>query len=113
MNIKFENLELIPQIKDLLIKANSPYLSKKELSNYMKVSESFIKQKLYNGEFEENKHFFKIGDAKIIFDRLEIDGWIRAYAKQGEKNGKPISKERKALHKHISQWAKNQSSNRA
>lgn len=26
MNINFENLELIPQIKDLLIRANSPYL---------------------------------------------------------------------------------------
>jgi len=103
MNINFENLELIPQIKDLLIRANSPYLSKKELSNYMKVSESFIKQKLYNGEFKENQHFFKIGDAKIIFDRLEIDGWIRA---KGGQNGKPLRQTQQNLSKYISQWTK-------
>lgn len=54
MNVNFENLQLIPEIKDLLIRANSPYLSKKELVHYLKVSESFIKQKLYSGEFEEN-----------------------------------------------------------
>jgi len=103
MDVNFENLELIPQIKDLLIKANSPYLSKKELSNYMKVSESFIKQKLYNGEFKENQHFFKIGDAKIIFDRLEVDKWIRA---KGTQNGKPLRQTQQALSKYISQWSK-------
>ena len=113
MNVNFENLQLIPEIKDLLIGANSPYLSKRELSNYMKVSESFIKQKLYNGEFKENLHFFKIGDAKIIFDRLEIDKWIRVNASKGEDGGKPIREERKALHQYLSQWKKDHSSDGA
>ena len=87
MNINFEHLELLPIIKDMLIKYSSPYLSRKELSSYLKVSESFIKQKLYNGEFIIDKHYFKIGEAKILFDRLEIDKWIRA---KGKQNGKPI-----------------------
>ncbi|PHS56139.1 MAG: hypothetical protein COB17_00245 [Sulfurimonas sp.] len=103
MDIKYEYLELLPIIKDMLIKANSPYLSKKELSNYLKVSESFIKNKLYNGEFINGKHYFKIGEAKILFDRLEIDKWLRA---KGELNGKPIRQEQQTLSKYISQRSK-------
>ena len=113
MNVNFENLQLIPEIKDLLIRANSPYLSKRELSNYLKVSESFIKQKLYSGEFVENLHFFKIGDAKIIFDRLEIDKWIRVQATKGEHDGKSLSKGREALSKYLSQWKTDHASNGA
>ena len=104
MLVNFELLELLPEIKDMLIKSSSPYLSKKELSNYLKVSESFIKQKLYNGEFIEGKHYFKIGEAKILFDRLEIDKWVRA--EKGEKIGKPLFKKQQALSKYISQWSK-------
>lgn len=113
MNVNFENLQLIPEIKDLLIRATSPYLSKKELAHYLKVSDSFIKQKLYSGEFQENLHFFKIGDAKIIFDRLEIDKWIRVQATEGDNDGKPIPKGREALSKYLSQWTKGHTSNGA
>jgi len=103
MNVNFENLELIPQIKDLLIKSSSPYLSKQELAHYLKISPSFIKQKLSNGEFKENLHFFKIGNAKIIFDRLEIDKWVRA---KGNENGKSLRQKQQNLSKYISQWSK-------
>jgi len=113
MTVNFENLNLLPEIKDLLIRANSPYLSKKELAHYLKVSDSFIKQKLYSGEFVENLHFFKIGDAKIIFDRLEIDKWIRVQATKGEDDGKPLPKGREALSKYLSQWKESHSSDRA
>jgi len=99
----FEYLELLPIIKDMLIKSSSPFLSRKELSFYLKVSESFIKQKLYNGEFVECKHYFKIGEAKILFDRLEIDKWIRA---QGQQDGKSIRQEQQTLSKFISQRTK-------
>ena len=103
MDIKYEYLELLPIIKDMLIKSSSPYLSRKELSSYLKVSESFIKQKLYNGEFQIDKHYFKIGEAKILFDRLEIDKWIRA---KGNQDGKPIRQEQQTLSKYISQRSK-------
>ena len=100
MNINFEHLELLPVIKDMLIKSSSPYLSRKELSSYLKVSESFIKQRLYNGEFQDGKHYFKIGEAKILFDRLEIDKWLRA---KGKPNGKHLCQEQQTLSKYISQ----------
>lgn len=100
MNVNFENLELIPIIKDMLIKLSSPFLSRQELSNYLKVSESFIKQKLYNGEFVETVHYFKIGESKMLFDRLEIDKWIRA---KGQQDGKSIRQEQQTLSKYISQ----------
>jgi hypothetical protein len=100
MNVNFENLELIPIIKDMLIKFSSPFLSRQELSNYLKVSESFIKQKLYNGEFVDGKHYFKIGESKMLFDRLEIDMWIRA---KGQQDGKSIRQEQQTLSKYISQ----------
>jgi len=103
MDIKYEYLELLPIIKEMLIKSNSPYLSRKELSSYLKVSESFIKQKLYNGEFKLDIHYFKIGEAKILFDRLEIDKWIRA---KGRQDGKPIRQEQQTLSKYISQRSK-------
>ena len=102
MQINFEHLELLPLIKDMLIKSSSPYLSKKELASYLKVSDSFIKQKLYNGEFQLDKHYFKIGEAKILFDRLEIDKWIRA---KGKQNGEPICQKQQTLSKYISQWS--------
>ena len=100
MNVNFEHLELLPIIKDMLIKFNSPYLSRKELSSYLKVSESFIKQKLYNGEFELGLHYFKIGDAKILFDRLEIDKWLQG---KGASDGKPLRQKQQTLSKYISQ----------
>jgi predicted DNA-binding transcriptional regulator AlpA len=100
MNINFELLELLPEIKQMLIKSSSPYLSKKELASYLKVSESFIKNKLYSGEFLNGTHYFKIGDAKILFDRLEIDKWLRA---KGTQDGKPIRQEQQTLSKYISQ----------
>lgn len=87
----------------MLIKSSSPYLSRQELSNYLKVSESFIKQKLYNGEFVESKHYFKIGDSKMLFDRLEIDKWIRA---KGKQDGEPICQKQQTLSKYISQRTK-------
>jgi hypothetical protein len=102
MDIKYEYLELIPLIKDMLVKSSSPYLSRRELSNYLKVSESFIKQRLYNAEFLEGKHYFKIGESKMLFDRLEIDKWIRA---KGNCDGKPIRQEQQTLSKYISQWS--------
>ncbi len=102
MNIKYEYLEMIPEIKNMIIKASSPYLSKKELASYIKVSESYIKQRLYNGEFELNKHYFKISESKILFDRLEIDEWVRA---RKENRGKPIRKERKDISEYLSQWS--------
>ena len=101
MNIKLEYLELLPEIKEMLIKYGSPYLSKKELSSYLKVSQSFIKQKLYNGEFELNKHYFKIGEAKILFDRLEIDKWVRA---KGKQDGELLCQRQQTLSQYISQW---------
>jgi predicted DNA-binding transcriptional regulator AlpA len=100
MTVNFEHLELLPEIKNLLIQSTSPYLSKKELASYLKVSESFIKQKLYSGEFQLDKHYFKIGQAKILFDRLEIDKWIRA---KGNQDGKPIRQKQQTLPKYISQ----------
>ena len=103
MLVNFELLKLLPEIKDMLIKSSSPYLSKKELSSYLKVSESFIKQKLYNGEFIEGKHFFKIGDAKILFDRLEIDKWVRA---KGNHDGKLLHQKQQTLSQYISQRSK-------
>jgi len=103
MDIKYEYLELIPIIKDMLIKSSSPYLSRKELASYLKVSESFIKNKLYSGEFLNGMHYFKIGEAKILFDRLEIDKWLRA---KGKQNGKPLRQEQQTLSKYISQRSK-------
>jgi len=103
MKINFEYLELLPIIKDMLIKSSSPYLSRKELSSYLKVSESFIKNKLYSGEFLNGKHYFKIGEAKILFDRLEIDKWLRA---KGKQNGEPICQKQQTLSKYISQRSK-------
>jgi len=100
MKINFEYLELLPIIKDMLIKSSSPYLSRNELSSYLKVSESFIKQRLYNGEFQNGKHYFKIGEAKILFDRLEIDKWLRA---KGKQDGEPICQKQQTLSKYISQ----------
>jgi len=100
MTVNFEHLELLPIIKDMLIKSSSPYLSKKELASYLKVSESFIKQKLYSEEFENGKHYFKIGEAKILFDRLEIDKWLRA---KGKPNGKHLRQKQQTLSKYISQ----------
>lgn len=100
MNVNFELLELLPEIKEMLIKFNSPYLSKRELSSYLKVSESFIKNKLYNGEFQLGLHYFKIGEAKILFDRLEIDKWLKG---KGAKDGKPLRQEQQTLSKYISQ----------
>ena len=100
MQINSEHLELLPIIKDMLIKSSSPYLSRKELSSYLKVSESFIKNNLYSGEFTLGLHYFKIGEAKILFDRLEIDKWLRA---KGKQDGKPIRQEQQTLSKYISQ----------
>jgi len=100
MNVNFELLELLPEIKEMLIKFNSPYLSKKELSSYLKVSESFIKNKLYSGEFELGLHYFKIGEAKILFDRLEIDKWLKG---KGASDGKPLRQKQQTLSKYISQ----------
>jgi len=102
MTINFEHLELLPIIKDMLLKISSPYLSKKELASYLKVSESFIKQRLYTGEFINGIHYFKIGEAKILFDRLEIDKWLRA---KGKRNGEPICQKQQTLSKYISQWS--------
>jgi predicted DNA-binding transcriptional regulator AlpA len=104
MDIKYEYLEMLPEIKKLLIKSTSPYLSKKELADYLKVSESFIKQKMLNGSFVEDKHYFKIGEAKIVFCKLEVDNWVRA-VKEGN-NGKSIHKKRKDISEYISQWSK-------
>lgn len=98
--VDFEVLKLLPEIKEMLIKFSSPYLSRKELSSYLKVSESFIKNKLYSGEFENGKHYFKIGEAKILFDRLEIDKWLRA---KGKQDGEPICQKQQTLSKYISQ----------
>ena len=103
MDIKYEYLELIPIIKDMLIKSSSPYLSRKELALYLKVSESFIKNKLYSGEFLNGIHYFKIGEAKMLFDRLEIDKWLRA---KGKQDGKPLRQEQQTLSKYISQRSK-------
>lgn len=106
MDIKFEYLELLPTIKELLISNNSPYLSRKELSQYIKVSESFIKQRVYDGTFIDNVHYFKITNAKIIFDKKEIDKWVRAKHLQGDENVKPIRKKQQDLSQYISQWTK-------
>ena len=103
MDIKYEYLELLPIIKDMLIKSSSPYLSRKELALYLKVSESFIKNKLYSGEFLNGIHYFKIGEAKMLFDRLEIDKWLRA---KGKQDGKPLRQEQQTLSKYISQRSK-------
>ncbi|WP_193113465.1 helix-turn-helix transcriptional regulator [Sulfurimonas marina] len=103
MNVDFSLLELLPEIKQLLVKSSSPYLSKKELCDYLKVSLSFIKQKLYNGEFQLDKHYFKIGESKILFDRLEIDKWVRA---KGTSDGKLLRQKQQTLSKYISQRTK-------
>ena len=87
----------------MLIKFNSPYLSKKELASYLKVSESFIKNKLYSKEFELGIHYFKIGEAKILFDRLEIDKWLQG---KGASDGKPLRQKQQTLSKYISQRSK-------
>ncbi len=110
MNINFENLDLLPEIKELLIKNSSPYLSKKELSLYLKVSQSFIKNSIHNGDFILGKHFFKIGKAKIIFDRVEIDKWLRA---KGDDNGESFCQEQKNLSQYISQWTEDYKINRS
>lgn len=101
MEIKYEYLEMIPEIKTMMIKSSSPYLSRKELSSYLKVSESFIKQRLYNGEFQEGKHFFKIGDSKMLFVRSEIDEWVRGAERKPF--GQRIRKERQTLSEYLSQ----------
>lgn len=101
--VDFEVLKLLPEIKQLLIKFNSPYLSKQELASYLKVSQSFIKQKLYNGEFQLGLHYFKIGEAKILFDKLEIDKWLKG---KGESDGKPLRQKQQTLSKYISQRTK-------
>lgn len=102
MDIKYEYLEMIPEIKNMILKSSSPYLSRKELETYLKVSESFIKQRLYQGEFLEGKHYFKVAKSKILFDRLEIDKWVRA---RKENRGKPIHKKRQDISEYLSQWS--------
>jgi transcriptional antiterminator len=109
MNVNFEYLEMIPELKNMIIKLSSPFLSRKELAEYLKVSESFIKQRLYSGELQENKHFFKISNSTMLFDRLEIDEWVRGAERKTF--GKRLRKERQTLSEYLSQESKSAPSN--
>ena len=111
MDIKYEYLEMIPEIKKMIIKFSSPFLSRKELSQYLKVSESFIKQCLYNGDLQEGKHFFKISSSTMLFDRLEIDQWVRGAERKTF--GKHLQQKRQTLSEYLSQESTCSQSNKS
>jgi len=84
MNIDFENLEKIPEmielLKDINLKLNnqvqSNWLSVTQLTKYIDYSKSSIYKKIENNEFIQNIHYFR-QDKKLMFDKNEIDNWIR------------------------------------
>ncbi len=79
MDIKYENLELIPklleEIKSLKqnINAEKRWLNVAEVANYIGYSKDRI-HALTNDEFIEGTHYYKKG--KLLFDRFELDNWV-------------------------------------
>lgn len=79
MNIKYEYLELIPELLDEIksLKQNAStekrWLNINEASTYLGYSKDYI-HKLKDDEFFEGTHYFKKG--KLLFDRLELDNWV-------------------------------------
>jgi len=79
MNIKFENLEKIDEVLNILLHLKSEHqdskrwLNIKEASHYLGYSKDYI-HSLKNDEFIEGKHYYKKG--KLLFDRLELDNWV-------------------------------------
>ena len=57
-----------------------------------------------------NLGIFVVFQGRLI---ILISLWIRAQAIEGDNNGKPLPKGREALSKYLSQWKKDQSSDRA
>lgn len=79
MNIKYENLELIPQLLEEIkslkqnVSAEKRWLNVAEVSNYIGYSKDRI-HALTSSEFIEGKHYYKKG--KLLFDRIELDNWV-------------------------------------
>jgi hypothetical protein len=86
MEVNFKDLELLPKIYTLLQNSHSPYLTFKELQEYLKVKESYIKERMRTGEFETGVHYFKPSKGKILFDRASIDDWVRREENNGNQN---------------------------
>lgn len=84
MNIDFENLTKIPEMIELLKEINlklnnqvqSNWLSVNQLTKYIDYSKSTIYKKIDSNEFIQNVHYYR-QDKKLIFDKNEIDNWIR------------------------------------
>jgi len=79
MNIKFENLEKIDEVLNLL-KAlklsqvtDKKWLNISEASKYLGYSQDYM-HILKNDEFIEGKHYYKKG--KLLFDKFELDNWV-------------------------------------
>lgn len=84
MNIDFENLTKIPEMIELLKEINlklndqvqSNWLSVTQLTKYIDYSKSTIYKKIDSNEFVQNVHYYR-QDKKLMFDKGEIDNWIR------------------------------------
>ncbi|MDF1877412.1 helix-turn-helix domain-containing protein [Sulfurimonas sp. SAG-AH-194-L11] len=81
MNINLKDLQLLPEIYNLLCKLNDNqvktqkrWLSVKELSAYL----TFGKDKIYKMvdiQFIESEHYYK-KENRLLFDRDKIDEWV-------------------------------------
>jgi len=80
MNIKFENLEKIDDVLNLLnhiINIQKPqkrWLNIKEASYYLGYSKDHI-HKLKNEHFTEGVHYHKKA-GRVLFDKYELDNWV-------------------------------------
>jgi excisionase family DNA binding protein len=82
MDIKLENLSLLPEIlselKVLNQRLDNPnekrWFGVDEIAKYLGYSKDHI-YKLKTDSFIENLHFYKKG-GKILFDRVAVDEWV-------------------------------------
>ena len=79
MDIKYENLDLIPQLLEEIksLKENTSaekrWLNVAEVAKYIGYSKDRI-HALTSSEFIEGIHYYKKG--KLLFDRVELDKWV-------------------------------------
>ena len=83
MNIKFENLEQIPQIfemmkimsKQFTNKIEKRWLSTQETALYLNYSKDSIDSMVQKGEFISGIHYIQ-KVRKRMFDKNELDNWV-------------------------------------
>ena len=83
MNIQFEALSEIPEIRELLIdmkriieqgKLDKRWLNTKELATYTGHEYGTIQTKIKSGKFIKGYHYFK-RDGMLLFDIQKVDEW--------------------------------------